>query len=979
MEQAEDSRSVYNTRWIIRLEALCASVGASMIHRLVIGGPQSREEEANARWLRHPLLCHTEVDIVRYPGAAASAEHASVMGPLFAEEYSPAEFDQRRRVDRVYRFSSVSSLTEKSRVEQLCAHLRGNEANALAAAMRRVVPEDRGYGQVPKEPVWAAAAAIIHHAGLAEVAAEVIQAELGGTSAKGSISGSKDKTSNAILMPPALREAWRSAQRARSWLEDKAESPDEKAALISRAAFLMCLTPWASSTGAESLSGCRQSTDPFFNARHAKVPARVITASELVLEFLLSPSDGHVSEAAQGNGEVKSAGACEVKEASGVSQGNPGALLRIMELRSARARARAKAFSAAERLLDGMGSKRSMEQTLRAVAEGLSAGCRESLDPAVSEDNTSMEGFSQLGSTPAGPSGVEPSQRSRVHFLCGVEGCDIPSKVTLQENVKAFLQQCSRVLQRDLKVWGLPSAKGCRCLLMQALRAVSMDYRWEDHEILESSQILSPLSSLVCHTDPQVAAAAFEGMLGLYRAVKAEAGTANPSRLRTRTPFQAAFCRSIRLTLQNVSLAISEKQSPVTMLDDLTISLDADEGGVVVPHFPVGTRLSVSLWVLFPSGEGSDVDRFAYSASTRLSKWYLTGSRRVVRRTPSLNSQIVGILDAAVVVEVVPPDSENVMHPMVSAGRRVHLKSPLEGYISVYSNSGSSILYPISTKSRLRSSDRDLYAGLGRAPTVPLQDQEYAFNRAPPLSRLASHAEEEVKVSSGSAASEQRRVNKSTVMQGVQESRDFGALKHVPPSTAMSGILLFKWKETLLGQDEKPYSWNRFGVEVTLAGALRYFVGEGSISDAAVASSDGCFFDVKGVNRHGRSPRESGKELVPGWRHIAVVQDEENVSLFLDGQCCGRGSLPQHLLRPSRPHYRTIVRKVESPHPYPNSMDKTWVVHILGATSVTVRFDPESRTEPDDDFVRFYRDRTLTKVGADSISVDSHIFLYISS
>lgn len=224
--------------------------------------------------------------------------------------------------------------------------------------MRRVVPDDRGYRQVLKEPMWAAVTAIIHHAGLAEVAEEVMQAELGGTWTKDDIGRTKDKTGNAIRIPPALHKAWRSAQQARSWMENKEELPDEKTALISRAVLLLCLTPWASSTDAESLPGCKQSTDPIFSARHAKIPARIITASELDLDFLLPPSDGHISGASRGNDEVKRAGAFGVNEASSSSQGNPGALLRIMELRNALAKVRAKAFSAAGRLLHRMGSKR---------------------------------------------------------------------------------------------------------------------------------------------------------------------------------------------------------------------------------------------------------------------------------------------------------------------------------------------------------------------------------------------------------------------------------------------------------------------------------------------------------------------------------------------------------------------------------------------------------------------------------------------
>ncbi|CAM9282574.1 unnamed protein product, partial [Sphacelaria rigidula] len=91
------------------------------------------------------------------------------------------------------------------------------------------------------------------------------------------------------------------------------------------------------------------------------------------------------------------------------------------------------------------------------------------------------------------------------------------------------------------------------------------------------------------------------------------------------------------------------------------------------------------------------------------------------------------------------------------------------------------------------------------------------------------------------------------------------------------------------------------------------------------------------------------------------VQDSSDVRLFLNGQSCGSGQLPPYLIRRSGPDYRVSVKEVESAHPYPNSADDFWEVHIPGAISVTVRFDPKSKTEPDYDFVRFYKDDTRTQ------------------
>ncbi|CAM9999475.1 unnamed protein product, partial [Discosporangium mesarthrocarpum] len=97
------------------------------------------------------------------------------------------------------------------------------------------------------------------------------------------------------------------------------------------------------------------------------------------------------------------------------------------------------------------------------------------------------------------------------------------------------------------------------------------------------------------------------------------------------------------------------------------------------------------------------------------------------------------------------------------------------------------------------------------------------------------------------------------------------------------------------------------------------------------------------------------------WSHVAVVQDGTKVSLYVDGEARGMGSLPRHLLRPSRPESRVTIKEVESAHPYPESTDSFWKVCIPGASHITIRFDPKTRTEPMFDYLRFYKDHTRTQ------------------
>lgn len=231
--------------------------------------------------------------------------------------------------------------------------------------------------------------------------------------------------------------------------------------------------------------------------------------------------------------------------------------------------------------------------------------------------------------------------------------------------------------------------------------------------------------------------------------------------------------------------------------------------------------------------------------------------------------------------------------------------------------------------------------------------------------------EEKSEACARSAEARPRPCSGQTVTKDGEETRrGCTLLERATPSISRSrsagGILVFKGNEVLLGEDEEPCSWTRLGIEATPRGALRYFVGEGGQSEVEVASPDGTLFDAEHDREdgggNGGDAVNGGDKPAPGWRHVAVVKNQSDVLLFVDGRCCGEGSLPQHLLWPTRPQQRTTVREVESSHPYPNSADEYWLVHVPGATRVTVRFDPKSKTEPEYDFVRFYKDRTRTEV-----------------
>ena len=79
--------------------------------------------------------------------------------------------------------------------------------------------------------------------------------------------------------------------------------------------------------------------------------------------------------------------------------------------------------------------------------------------------------------------------------------------------------------------------------------------------------------------------------------------------------------------------------------------------------------------------------------------------------------------------------------------------------------------------------------------------------------------------------------------------------------------------------------------------------------------------------------------------------------------------------RDPRPTYLPIVEEkdmeliFESSHPYPHAADLFTEVSMPGAQEITIQFDEQSRTEPNCDYVKFYKDSTKSDVwGASTYS-----------
>lgn len=1148
--------------WLSRLELLCAALGASMVRRWVRGEPQTHEEKANAKWLKHPLLLHAGMRAVQpsQPTPAAGSAMASrSTGRVRPAGPDPGAWELRSldpfearlaTVDRsppsLESIAAAGSWGTGLMIE-LCRGPRGGAARALASAMKRAVAEDQGLEPMTNEAVWAVAAAVMHHAGLTEEASQVARAEMEGrkpSPARTSLGGAaammemgvRQRRGDVPSISPALVRAWRSAQQARLWLQRVAAQGRDRALLVSRASFLLLLEPWALTTrGKASLERAPSIPPPGMSGlsglsslssgagSDANAVGKSLMASELALQFLLARDEPGDGKAPIGDGSV----------------GDPGVLLRTMELRSVRAMARAKGFSLAEELLGSMDFHHSTAEVLAAVADGLRMAClgasatpRDAAESPEPVEGGSGEGGEGTAGVPGGtdtegaagtaasdgPRGSPPeggdgsSTGGNLHYLAGVHCCDTLSKAELVRAVSGFLARVTDILGRDHKTTGGEGETGrgggggdgrgggfsgpgadsdpvddvgpqavhppgsrqlyspresLQAVRVQAFRAVSMDYGRDDHGILHRSGLLRRVVALLDDPDSTVAAAASETMQELYRcATEAGEGDDNgvikagrrvggaetqgedekhaggqlsvrageklsgegtlsgaPGPAATshfQETFLAAVCARMGKMadaaqaekLSTAERARSRSDSAVSaggqVLLDRTLLLEGSRAGLVVPHFPVGARHTLSFWVFVPQGTsparsdegvtGASADGASdaveqvgvadpatvaaagagdaapqASAAGGSSGLYVVvhGATCNVRDVPSFTSRVIGTLNGGEDVEVAAPEPQWERHPLIATDLVVRVVWPVAGYASRYADDGTVLLRPHPHAPRPARAE-DARPASPSSSSSSLSAGAAAHDS--PSQRLGTQEESTRGVESYGVASPLPSAGANPGPDGVK-ARDRRDAAGVAPKRApfAGGILLFKGNEVLLGEEEAGDGWNRLGVEVTPSGALRFFVGDGGPSESAVCSPGGVFASERWAGPPG-SDGEAAKGVDPGrrgdggavasrWFHAAVVQDSSELSLYVNGRLCGRGSLPQELMRRRRPEYRVMVKDVESAHPYPGASDEYWEVHVPGATSVTVRFDPRSRTVPERDYVRLYRDHSRTQVG----------------
>lgn len=93
------------------------------------------------------------------------------------------------------------------------------------------------------------------------------------------------------------------------------------------------------------------------------------------------------------------------------------------------------------------------------------------------------------------------------------------------------------------------------------------------------------------------------------------------------------------------------------------------------------------------------------------------------------------------------------------------------------------------------------------------------------------------------------------------------------------------------------------------------------------------------------------------WIFVTLVHDTAKHYIYINGELDSESVVPSSLVYPD--DSSKDVHIVESPHPYLDNSDSFTVVEVEGCLGYTIVFDEQTRTEPNYDFIRFYKDDRL--------------------
>jgi hypothetical protein len=926
--------------WLLQLERISSLVGGLSVETQLrdSAGPPTPEENNHAEWFEDAILATLPSPGLLeqfLPGldAASPLRRGSqdLMG-LVAEGRS-LELEMPLRQSAKGLNSPVSAFKDPGQLlKQLVRSPLGPNAQTLVQIMKGHVIEDRGQLPIINQAVYAAAAAMILHNNLAAEAMALVMQTLNAPSA-------------------ALIKTWRAAQKMRQWLAfSDAAAAQAVYDVLEHGPHHRRRPSLYSGTSEEVLEKvCRGAINrakwllcivPFDEEVPVQLKPRSRSRSRCVSADLTSTwvPPGAIDDGSQDLGTSGSSAAHELKQ--------------LLEFRRALSERRKRKKTTTELVLGFLQSDTIVEDLVkvmkvrneRCTKRCIGLNLARSLLVSLRSDDSKME---VLRATVRGIRSLALPHLSlgeRVHFMNRLNGASDAKK---QEVTRAFTALMSQViaLLQECSLSSFASAGICRL----ALQICAVDYEPEDHELLHDSRLLPQIHTLMSSPDEDLRRTA----LALYKLLLRRCIGPGTATLPVASIFQHDLLNVLKYELQSVipgnesRAPLASRQSPTQV--DQEDEEEEGEGevrtedrmssrsgtrhrclvaepmeigrqllGQTAAHFPLGPTHTIAFWLWRRTVE--------HRPSHAKHRYKVVGTEGcLVRATPNLDSDVVVTLETGTIVEVGDPEPEYADHPLIRNGRRVRICLPVSGYGSRHASQGYQILRQ---EAEARPGDRvcrgpdwrtgDQDGGEGQIGTVVgLTNWENAENRG-------------IRV-----RWDHDQANVHTYRWGY-----LGKYDVVVTHKDESGVLILKGNDSLLTTEEASGTWTSYGVALRDDASLEHFIAAGN-----------------------ETIRLEGKRKVPPdeWTHVAIVQSKSDVKLYVDGRQDQELKLPKHLLRPGRPLFKTVTRQVETPHPYPDNMDEYWWVSIPGATRIRITFDSQTKTEPEFDYVKIYKDASHTE------------------
>ncbi|KAF1320211.1 Hect e3 ubiquitin ligase, partial [Globisporangium splendens] len=161
-----------------------------------------------------------------------------------------------------------------------------------------------------------------------------------------------------------------------------------------------------------------------------------------------------------------------------------------------------------------------------------------------------------------------------------------------------------------------------------------------------------------------------------------------------------------------------------------------------------------------------------------------------------------------------------------------------------------------------------------------------------------------------------------------------GVFEVILVGEGVGGVIFFSGNKTMAKDTAFAVPWSSFGLFLNDQRQLSYKIAAGAERECVY----NCNYEI-GINE---------------WSHIAIVQDEDTLRFHVNGIMASQHVLDPFLLMQGNAN-AAESKIIESAHPFPDSVDQYWPVHIPGAVKIRVTFDPLCEIDRSTGFVRFYK------------------------